>query len=265
MNPTPIRLPRDTMKQTPLLEAKNIEKRFGAIQALRGVSLHLNRGEVLGIIGDNGAGKSTFLKILSGAVVPDRGQLYLEGRPITFRSPQDARQQGIEMVYQDLSLCDTLDVATNLFLGREPTRRLLNVSVLDRNTLHQKAAEILHDLHIRIPSTRLTVENLSGGQRQAIAIGRAISFQPKVLILDEPTSALAAREVEEVLSLTRRLASAGVGVIFVSHRLHDVLQVCDRLVVLYEGRNIAERRTSETSIPEIIKLIEGVAVPEGTR
>lgn len=252
------------MNQTPLLEAKNIEKRFGAIQALKGVSLHLNHGEVLGIIGDNGAGKSTFLKVLSGAVVPDKGQLHLEGRLVTFRSPQDARQQGIEMVYQDLSLCDTLDVATNLFLGREPIRRLLSLSFLDRNTLHQKAAEILHELHIRIPSTRLTVENLSGGQRQAIAIGRAISFQPKVLILDEPTSALAAREVEEVLSLTRRLAAAGVGVVFVSHRLHDVLQVCDRIVVLYEGRNIAERRAAETSISEIIKLIEGVAEPEGT-
>lgn len=254
------------MSQIPLLEAKEIEKRFGAIQALRGVSLRLYRGEVLGIVGDNGAGKSTFLKILSGALLPDRGQLYLEGQPVTFRSPQDARQQGIEMVYQDLSLCDTLDVATNLFLGREPTRRLLNiVSILDRHTLYQRAEQILQNLHIRIPSTRLAVENLSGGQRQAIAIGRAISFQPKILILDEPTSALAAREVEEVLNLTRRLASAGVGVIFVSHRLHDVLQVCDRLVVLYEGRNIAERRASETSIPEIIKLIEGATMPEDSR
>lgn len=252
------------MNQTPLLEAKNVEKRFGAIQALRGVSLYLNRGEVLGIIGDNGAGKSTFLKILSGAVVLDRGQLYLEGRPVTFQSPQDARQLGIEMVYQDLSLCDTLDVATNLFLGREPIRRFLGIPLLDRNILHQKAAEILHNLHIRIPSTRLTVERLSGGQRQAIAIGRAISSRTKVLILDEPTSALAAREVEEVLSLTRRLAAAGVGVIFVSHRLHDVLQVCDRIVVLHEGRNIAERRASETNIPEIIKLIEGVVEREGT-
>lgn len=251
--------PEGDMDHIPLLKVEKVAKRFGAIQALKGVTLHLDRGEVLGIVGDNGAGKSTLLKILSGALIPDKGQIYLEGHPVTFRSPMDARLQGVEMVYQDLSLCDTLDVAANLFLGREPIKRILGTPFLDRRVMHQRAGAILEKLRIRIPSTHLIVENLSGGQRQAIAIGRAVFFQPKVLILDEPTSALAAREVEEVLNLTRRLAAAGVGVIFVSHRLHDVLRVSDRIAVLYEGRKVAERQAGETDVPEIIRLMEGIA------
>ena len=238
-----------------LLELRGIEKGFGPIQALRGVDLTLLRGEVLGLVGDNGAGKSTLMKVVSGALVPDRGEIVLEGRRVIFRSPQDARRRQLEMVYQDLSLCDTIDVAKNLFLGREPVRSLLGVKLLDHRSLHRKAREILERLHVSVPSTHITVRNLSGGQRQAIAIGRAVSFDPKILILDEPTAALAVKEVEEVLALIRRLKTQGVGVILISHRLQDIMSVSDRIMVMYEGRKVAERQVEETDLQEVIRLI----------
>ncbi len=240
---------------SPLLELRGIEKRFGPIEALRGVDLTLFPGEVLGLVGDNGAGKSTLMKIVSGAHIPDRGQYVLEGREVHFRSPADARRERLEMVYQDLSLCDTIDVAKNLFLGREPVRSVLGLRFLDHRRLHQEAKRILEQLHIKVPSTFVTVKNLSGGQRQAIAIGRAVSFDPKVLILDEPTAALAVKEVSEVLELIRRLRSRGVGVILISHRLQDVMEVSDRIMVMFEGRKVAERRTDETNLEEVIRLI----------
>lgn len=239
----------------PVLELKQIEKSFGPIQALRGVDLQLRPGEVLGLLGDNGAGKSTLMKVVSGAYTPDSGAYLLNGKKVHFASPQDARRERLEMVYQDLSLCDTLDVARNLFLGREPVRNVLGARLLDHRKLHSEAKAILERLHVRVPSTRVVVKNLSGGQRQAIAIGRAVSFEPKVLILDEPTAALAVREVNEVLDLIRRLRSEGVGIIFISHRLQDVMAVCDRLVFMYEGRNVAERQTSETTLEEVVQLI----------
>jgi simple sugar transport system ATP-binding protein len=238
-----------------LLELKNITKSYGPIQSLRGVDLTLNAGEVLGLVGDNGAGKSTLMKVVSGAVVPDSGEYLLESTPMHFRSPQEARDKSIEMVYQDLSLCDTMDVAKNLFLGREPIRNLAGLRFVDHHTLHSKAQKILDDLKITVPSTRVTVKNLSGGQRQAIAIGRAVSFQPKILILDEPTAALAVKEVNEVLELIGRLKAQGVGVILISHRLQDIMQVTDRIMVMYEGQNVADRRTKETTLEGIIRLI----------
>jgi simple sugar transport system ATP-binding protein len=238
-----------------LLELKHITKSYGPIQSLRGVDLTLNSGEVLGLVGDNGAGKSTLMKVVSGAVVPDTGEYLLESTPMHFRSPQEAREKNIEMVYQDLSLCDTMDVAKNLFLGREPVRNLAGLRFVDHHTLHSKAQKILDDLKITVPSTRVTVKNLSGGQRQAIAIGRAVSFSPKILILDEPTVALAVKEVNEVLELIGRLKAQGVGVILISHRLQDIMQVTDRIMVMYEGQNVAERMTRETTLEEIIRLI----------
>jgi simple sugar transport system ATP-binding protein len=238
-----------------LLELKNITKSYGPIHSLRGVDLSLNAGEVLGLVGDNGAGKSTLMKVVSGAVVPDSGEYLLESTPMHFRSPQEARDKSIEMVYQDLSLCDTMDVAKNLFLGREPIRNLAGLRFVDHHTLHSKAQKILDDLKITVPSTRVTVKNLSGGQRQAIAIGRAVSFQPKILILDEPTAALAVKEVNEVLELIGRLKAQGVGVILISHRLQDIMQVTDRIMVMYEGQNVADRRTKETTLEGIIRLI----------
>jgi simple sugar transport system ATP-binding protein len=239
----------------PVLELRNIDKSFGPIQALRGIDLQLYPGEVLGLLGDNGAGKSTLMKVVSGAYTPDRGSYQLDGREVRFTSPRDARRERLEMVYQDLSLCDTLDVARNLFLGREPVRSVLGLQLLDHSRLHQEAEMMLERLHVRVPSTRVTVKNLSGGQRQAIAISRAVAFNPKVLILDEPTAALAVREVNEVLDLIRRLRAEGVSIILISHRLQDVMAVCDRLVFMYDGQNVAERRTSETTLEEVIQLI----------
>jgi simple sugar transport system ATP-binding protein len=238
-----------------LLELNNITKSYGPIHSLRGVNLTLNAGEVLGLVGDNGAGKSTLMKVVSGAVVPTAGEYLLESTPVHFRSPQEAKGKHIEMVYQDLSLCDTMDVAKNLFLGREPVHNLAGLHFIDHQTLHSKAKKILDDLKITVPSTRVTVKNLSGGQRQAIAIGRAVSFQPKILILDEPTAALAVKEVNEVLELIGRLKAQGVGIILISHRLQDIMQVTDRIMVMYEGQNVAERKTKETTLEEIIRLI----------
>jgi simple sugar transport system ATP-binding protein len=234
-----------------------ITKSYGTIRSLDGVDLELAAGEVLGLVGDNGAGKSTLSKVLSGAVVPDAGQIVIEGREVNFASPADARRERVEMVYQDLSLCDTIDVAGNLFLGREPRHRLLGLSLLDKRRMHAEAAAMLGGLGIRIASTRLKVESLSGGQRQSIAIGRAVSFQPLVLIMDEPTAALAVAEVDAVLSLIRRVSAQGVSVILVTHRLQDLFVVCDRIMVMYEGRKVAERPIGATNIEEIVNLIVG--------
>lgn len=238
-----------------LLELRGIEKRFGAISALQGVDLRLEAGEVLGLLGDNGAGKSTLMKVVSGAYRPDKGEYWLDGERVSFRSPQDARSRQLEMVYQDLALCDTLDVAQNIFLGREPKKTLAGLSFIDHHTLHDKAERVLERLHINVPSTKVKVKHLSGGQRQAIAIGRALTFAPKVLILDEPTAALAVKEVGEVLDLIRKLRDEGVGVILISHRLQDVMEVSDRIMVMYEGRNVAERQSADTNLQEIIELI----------
>ena len=232
-----------------------IKKQYGTIQALRGVNLTLAPGEVLGLVGDNAAGKSTLTKILAGAEIPDSGQLFIDGQVVQFQSPADARKQHIEMVYQDLSLCDSVDVAGNLFLGREPQRTLLGIPLLHQKRMHAEAAEILKSLDINVASTRLKVGTLSGGQRQSIAIGRAAAFEPQVLIMDEPTSALAVAEVEAVLRLIRKVSEAGVSVILITHRLQDLFQVCDRIMVLYEGQNVAERNISETSLEELVRLI----------
>lgn len=239
----------------PILELRGIAKRFGPIEALRGVDLTLHRGEVLGLVGDNGAGKSTLMKVISGAYIPDGGTYTLDGQEVHFRSPADAREHRLEMVYQDLSLCDTVDVAKNLFLGREPVHNILGMKFLDHNKLHREARDILERLHIKVPSTFARVKNLSGGQRQAIAIGRAVSFDPKVLILDEPTAALAVKEVGEVLELVRRLRDGGVGIILISHRLQDIMEVTDRIMFMFEGRSVAERRTQDTDLEEVIRLI----------
>ena len=242
---------------TPRVELRGIRKSFGTTDALRGVDLRLAPGEVLGLVGDNAAGKSTLSKILSGAEVPDSGEIHVDGELVHFKSPADAKRRHIEMAYQDLSLCDTIDVAGNLYLGREPRRRLLGVPFIDRKQMHADAAAALEGLDIKVASTRLPVANLSGGQRQSIAIGRAASFDPRVLILDEPTSALAVAEVEAVLRLIRRVAERGVSVILITHRLQDIFRVCDRVMVLYEGTNVAERAIEETDLDDLVRLIVG--------
>lgn len=248
---------RDEKGGPPRVEMRGIVKTYGPIRSLRGVDLTLGAGEVLGLVGDNGAGKSTLTKVLSGAVAPDAGRILIDGNEVRFSSPADARRNRIEMVYQDLSLCDTVDVAGNLFMGRELTKSVAGIPLLDHKTMHERAQEMLEGLGIRIPDTHAMVGNLSGGQRQAIAISRAISFDPVVLIMDEPTAALAVAEVEAVLEIIRNVSARGVSVILVTHRLQDLFLVCDRIMVMYEGTNVAAPRVADTSLGEVVELIVG--------
>lgn len=236
-----------------ILSLRGIEKSFGSHQALRGVDLDIRAGECLGLIGDNAAGKSTVSKVMSGTYIPDEGTITMEGRQVRFSTPSEARALGIEMVYQDLSLCDHVDVVGNLFLGRELKRG----PFLDQARMLAEAEKMLAALEIRIPRLTAKVEKLSGGQRQAIAIARAASFQPKVLIMDEPTSALAVAEVEAVLALINRVKARGVAVVLITHRMQDLFRVCDRIAVMYEGTKVAERRVGETDLQELVDLIVG--------
>ncbi len=237
----------------PRISLRGIRKTFGSIEALRGVDLDVYPGECVGLIGDNAAGKSTLTKIISGTYLPDTGTIEVDSEKVSFSNPSDARARNIEMVFQDLSLCDHIDVMGNLFLGREVSRW----SFLDHRTMRKQARDMLDDLGIRIPRLNAKVEQLSGGQRQAIAIARAASFEPRVLILDEPTSALAVAEVEAVLRLVNEVKSRGVAVILVTHRLQDLFEVCDRIAVMYEGTKVAERGIGDTSLEDLVKLIVG--------
>jgi simple sugar transport system ATP-binding protein len=234
---------------------RGIRKSYGALDVLQGVDLTVGRGEVVGLIGDNGAGKSTLMKMLAGAVLPDAGEIRVDGAALTGSGPRAARAAGIEMVYQDLALCNDVDVAGNLFLGREIYHPLSRR--LDHKRMHEEAAEDLATLHIRITDTRQLVANMSGGQRQAIAIARAVTFEPKVLVLDEPTAALAAREVEMTLQLIRDVSSRGVSVVLITHRLQDLFEVADRFVVLYEGVNHRELEPSETDLGGLVTAMMG--------
>jgi simple sugar transport system ATP-binding protein len=240
---------------------RGIRKRFGSIEALRGVDLDLWPGECLGLVGDNAAGKSTLTKVLSGAYVPDGGTIALDGAPAFYTTPAEARALKIEMVYQDLSLCDTIDVAGNLFLGRETINGAGWLGRLDKRAMMAEAGRMLDALEIRIPNLSATVAQLSGGQRQAIAIARAAAFEPRVLIMDEPTSALAVAEVEAVLALINRVKARGVSVVLITHRLQDLFRVCDRIAVMYEGTKVAERRIADTDLTDIVRLIVGDTHP----
>jgi len=246
-----------TTHQPPRVSMRGITKRFGSIEALRGVDLDLMPGECLGIVGDNAAGKSTLTKILSGAYLPDQGTIRINGMEATYRSPAEARQQRIEMVYQDLSLCDTIDVTGNLFLGREKFKGAPMFGFLAKQRMEVEARQMLDTLEIKIPRMSATVAQLSGGQRQSIAVARAVAFEPEVLIMDEPTSGLAVAEVEAVLAVIQRVKLRGVSVVLITHRLQDLFRVCDRIAVMYEGTKVAERLISQTDLTEIIKLIVG--------
>ncbi len=240
----------------PRIRLRGIVKSFGSVEALRGVDLDLWPGECLGLVGDNAAGKSTLTKIISGTYIADGGTIEMDGRPVRFTGPGDARAAGIEMVFQDLSLCDHIDVAGNLFLGREPSRGLF----LDRRRMLREGREMLDTLQIRIPRLTAKTAQLSGGQRQSIAIARAAAFGPRVLIMDEPTSALAVAEVEAVLALINRVKATGVSVILITHRLQDLFRVCDRIAVMYEGTKVAERAVDDTDLEGLVHLIVGETV-----
>ena len=241
----------------PLLQARSISKRFGALQALADVDVDIHAGEVLAILGDNGAGKSTFIKILSGAYEPSAGTLLLDGAPVSFASPQDAADVGIATIFQELALSENLSIAENVFLGRELVRRVLGVPFLKRQAMKQKVAELLHTLEAHISDPEAAVGSLSGGQRQAVAISRALNLNARLVIMDEPTAALAVAETRKVLQLIRRLAEGGRAVILISHNMHDVFEVADRIVVFRRGRKIAERRRSETDPEEVVSFITG--------
>ncbi|MFB9557907.1 ATP-binding cassette domain-containing protein [Streptomyces roseoviridis] len=246
---------------TPVLALRGVSKRFGAVQVLTDVDLEIHAGEVVALVGDNGAGKSTLVKTISGVHPIDEGTIEWDGRPVQITRPHDSQNLGVATVYQDLALCDNLDVVANLFLGSE----LSSGSVLDEIAMEKRARELLDTLSIRIPSVRIPVAALSGGQRQVVAIARALIGDPKIVILDEPTAALGVEQTAQVLDLVERLRERGHGVILISHNMADVRAVADRVAVLRLGRNNGDFKVAETSHEEIIAAITGATDNAVTR
>jgi ABC-type sugar transport system ATPase subunit len=243
---------------TAVLEVVGLRKSFGPVEALRGADLQLQAGEVLAIVGDNGAGKSTLIKHVSGVYKPDAGQILLAGESLDLSSPREARERGIETVYQDLALADDLSIGANIFLGREPVRRLLGVlPYVDDRAIRRETADLLKKIRSEIPIAARNVARLSGGQRQAVAIARAIYWQAKVVLLDEPTAALAVMERERVIHHARDLAAHGAGVIYIGHNLTEILQVADRIVVMFRGRTVHVTAAGDTDQETLIKYMTG--------
>jgi simple sugar transport system ATP-binding protein len=242
-----------------LLALSGIRKSFGAVDVLHGVDLTVGAGEVVGLVGDNGAGKSTLMKTITGIYHADSGSITFDGTDILPLDPGQRRRLGIEMIYQDLSLAKQQDVSSNIFLGREPTRRLFGLfpGFVDKAGMDRQAERMIDRLGAHLPSINRSVGSFSGGQQQTVAIARALTFDPKLVIMDEPTAALAVREVQSVLGLIRRLKSEGIAVILISHRLNDVLAVTDRIVVLRHGRAAADLTTAETNMNEVVSRIVG--------
>jgi len=244
----------------PVLEARHMARRFGAVVALADASIALRRHEVLGLVGDNGAGKSTLLKILSGVLPADGGEILLEGRGIELRRAQDAMDAGIETVYQDLALVDTMSAYQNVYLGREELAKswpLRFLNLVDDRVMRRRSREVLEALAVKIPSINVTVKGMSGGQRQCLAIARAILWGRRIVILDEPTAALGVRETGQVLDVIRDLRNHDVSVIVVSHNMQQLMEIADRITVMRLGRTIATRTVKDTKVSEIVGLITG--------
>lgn len=239
-----------------VLELDHVSKHFGAIEALRDVSLTTSSGEAVGLMGDNGAGKSTLCRIIAGGFAPSSGTVTVAGEEAHFRRPADARAHGIEMVHQDLALCDNLTAALNVFLGRELTYGIGPFRFLNRRAMQARAAELFAELKSETRPGEL-VKRMSGGQRQAVAIARTRLSEPKIVLLDEPTAAISVRQVAEVLDLIERLKAAGIAIILISHRAPDVFSVCDRVAVLRRGRKVADKPIGDTSPEEVTGLITG--------
>ena len=242
----------------PLLQLRSIRKHVGAVQALIDVDFEVQAGEVVGLVGDNGAGKSTLVKGIAGIFPFDAGEYIFEGKPRIIRSPQDVARLSIETVYQDLALCDNLDVVANLHLGREQSAQHAGpLSAVDEIAMEKHTLDVLHELMVSLPSVRVKTAALSGGQRQAVAVARAVMWNSKLVLLDEPTAALSIVQTRQVLDLIRRLRNQGLGVVVVTHQLADIFEVCDRIVVLRLGRNAGTFDAHATDLDQIITAITG--------
>jgi D-xylose transport system ATP-binding protein len=264
MNGSTAEATKATPASRPLLALKAISKSFGAVQALKGVDFDLRAGEVVGLVGDNGAGKSTLVKAIAGVQPADSGEAYFEGEPASLTTPQAANRLGIATVYQDLALCENLDVVANLFLGHEAVDGLPGAHTLDETAMEHKTLELLDSLGVTtIRSVRTDVERLSGGQRQAIAIARSLLGEPKIVLLDEPTAALGVVQTNQVLELIDRLRQRGLGVVVISHNLADVFRAADRIVVLRLGRVAASFDVREAKQEEVVAAITGAEFGEG--
>lgn len=243
---------------SPVLELKGISKHFGAVEALAGVDFKVYPSEVVALTGDNGAGKSTLIKVIAGTHAPSAGVIRFDGEVVSIRSPRYAASLGIETVYQDLALCDNLDVVANMYLGREVVSRPRVLCRLSELDMERHALDVLRRLNVTtIGDVRSTVSALSGGQRQSVAISRAVMWNSKIVLLDEPTAALGVAQTHEVLELIKRLRGQGLGVVLISHNLHDVFEVADRIVVLRLGRNVAEFKRSEATAEDVVSAITG--------
>ncbi len=248
------------MSTPPLLELGGIHKSFGAVRALIGVDFDVQTGEVVALVGDNGAGKSTLVKVMSGVIPPDRGEIRWAGEPVELSGPGAAARLGIVSVYQDLALCNNLDIVANLFLGQESAGRGGPLALLDEEAMEQRATAVLHRLSVSVPSVRVPVGALSGGQRQSIAVARTVLWDSRVVLLDEPTAALGVQQTAEVLDLVRRLRDEGHAVVLISHNLADVFAVADRMCVLRLGRHLGTYQARDTSPEELVGVMTG-AVP----
>lgn len=249
-----------------IYEVKGVSKRYGSVSALEGANLRLHAGEVIGLVGDNGAGKSTLVKVLSGAHMPDEGEMFLDGEKVSWENPRQALEAGIETLYQDSGLAPHLTVSKNVFLGRELLKKGLlgKLGFLDSRAMEDRAHAELERVGIAVPASNRSVSQLSGGQRQAVAIGRAVAWARKVIILDEPTNHLGARQAGEVLQVIKEAKKKGLGVIFISHTLPHVLEVTDRIVVLRLGRVVRDAPTSEFNGDTLVGTITGTitTIPE---
>jgi simple sugar transport system ATP-binding protein len=248
------------MDDTRFVQMRKISKRYGGVQALLGIDLEIDRGEVVGLVGDNAAGKSTLMKILSGAISFDEGALIIDGKEVRYKNARDARLLGIEMIYQDLALIKCLDVTANMFLGKEMKTgivgRFMKIRI-DNKRMREETLSALERLKIHMNSVRMDASNLSGGQQQSIAIARAVHFNARLVIMDEPTSALSINETEKVLNLVKHLRERGISIIMISHRVQHVFQVSNRIVVLRHGQKVMDSRIDQTSEEQVIRKIVG--------